>query len=97
MIVIKPLSAVKIGNAISRLTVGQPVPEIVIEFWKKNKMFDTLRDSGFIGKDVNVKDTVKMETESKQENKSQNNNNNNQEQDKNKKVKDESLFSNEKR
>lgn len=48
MIVNKPISAVKVGNTRSRLTVGKKVPQEVIDFWKKNKQFEELKNGGFI-------------------------------------------------
>lgn len=48
MIVNKPIS-VKIGNLTSRLTVGKPVPQDVLNFWIKTKQLDDLKKAGAIG------------------------------------------------
>lgn len=42
MIVNKPIS-VKIGNMVSRLTVGKQVPAEVLEFWEKTGQLDDLK------------------------------------------------------
>ena len=49
MIVNKPIGSVKIGNLVSRLTVGKPVPKNVLDYWKETKQFEDLKKSGVIG------------------------------------------------
>lgn len=48
MIVKKPIGSVKIGNTISRLTVGKPVPQNVLDYWKETEQIDALMKSGAI-------------------------------------------------
>lgn len=48
MIVKKTIGAVKVGNLVSRLTVGKEVPKDVLDFWKKTKQFDELLKNGSI-------------------------------------------------
>lgn len=48
MIVMKPIGAVKIGNLVSRLTVGKPVPKNVLDYWKKTKQIEELKKAGII-------------------------------------------------
>jgi len=72
MIVNKPIGSVKIGNTISRLTVGQQVPQNVIEFWKAQKIYQTMIDNGSIsesGKESKKPD-IKIEKKSESKNES---------------------------
>lgn len=48
MIVKKPIGAVKVGNSISRLTIGNEVPAVVLEFWKSTGQLEELKKGGFI-------------------------------------------------
>ena len=48
MIVKKPIGAVKVGNTISRLTIGNEVPAVVLEFWKSTGQLEELKKGGFI-------------------------------------------------
>ncbi len=48
MIVKKPIGAVKVGNSISRLTIGNEVPSVVLEFWKSTGQLEELKKGGFI-------------------------------------------------
>lgn len=51
MIVNKPIGAIKINGIISRLSVGKPVPENVLEYWEKTDQLKDLKKAGIIGKD----------------------------------------------
>ena len=48
MIVNKPIGSIKVGNTISRLTIGKDVPKSVIDYWKKTKQYDELIKNGSI-------------------------------------------------
>jgi hypothetical protein len=48
MKVLTPCS-VKIGKEVHRLTVGNDVPKIVLEFWKKSGSLEGLKKDGTIG------------------------------------------------
>ena len=66
MIVAKPIGSVKIGRQSHRLTVGRPVPIIVLEFWKSTKQFDPLVKAGAI---VEKSDFEKAKAEKEKANK----------------------------
>ena len=66
MIVKKPIGAVKIGNTISRLTVGNPVPENVLNFWKDSGQINDLIKVGAIS-DENIKAEKKDKGKSKKQ------------------------------
>jgi hypothetical protein len=48
MIVKKPIGSVKINGLVNRLTVGRPVPKIVLDYWKETKQLKKLLESGII-------------------------------------------------
>jgi len=54
MIVKKPIGAVKVGNSISRLTIGNEVPAVVLEYWKNTGQLEELKKGGFISEVVSV-------------------------------------------
>ena len=58
MIVKKSIGAVKINNISNKLTVGKPVPENVLRYWKETKQLKTLLENGTI-EDENKKEKVK--------------------------------------
>lgn len=71
MIVNKPIGAVKIGNQVERLTVGQPAPARVLAHWKNTKcgekgkeitVFEALKKAGVLV-EPEKKDVVKPEPE----------------------------------
>lgn len=72
MIVNKPIGAVRIGNTISRLTVGKPVPKNIIEFWKSNGTYQKMIDNGSIsdsGKTEKFEKKPEVKPEKKSESK----------------------------
>ncbi len=67
MIVKKPIGTVKIGNLVSRLTVGKKVPQNVLDYWKKTNQIEDLKKAGVIsdagsGKENKIKDVKKNES-----------------------------------
>ena len=65
MIVKKPIGAVKIGNMVERLTVGRPVPDRVLSYWKSSKQYDALIKAGAIGEAEKKEPVEKSTQESK--------------------------------
>lgn len=63
MIVNKPIGAVKIGNQISRLTIGKPVPAVVLEYWKSTGQIEELKKSGVISEVTILNKPVYVEKE----------------------------------
>ncbi len=59
MIVVNPISSVKVGNTISRLTIGQRVPKIVLNFWKESGQIDDLIKNGSIKEEKEKKEEKK--------------------------------------
>ena len=53
MIVKKPIGAVKVGNSISRLTIGNEVPAVVLEYWKSTGQLEELKKGGSISDSIN--------------------------------------------
>ncbi len=67
MIVNKPIGSVKIGNLVSRLTVGKKVPQNVLDYWKKTNQLEDLKKAGVIsdagtGQENKIKDVKKNES-----------------------------------
>lgn len=58
MIVLKPIGAVKVGNSVSRLTVGKKVPADVLGFWEKSGQLEGLKKGGAIGEKLPEKKEV---------------------------------------
>ncbi len=48
MIVNKPIGAVKINGQSHKLTIGKPVPKIVLDYWKETKQLKKLQEIGAI-------------------------------------------------
>jgi len=67
MIVKKPIGAIKVGGLVSRLTVGKPVPKIIIDFWKKTKQLEELKKIGAIGEADEKEEKSKKVKEEKNE------------------------------
>ncbi len=67
MIVKNPIGSVKIGNLVSRLTVGKKVPQNVLDYWKKTNQLEDLKKAGIIsdagtGQENKIKDVKKNES-----------------------------------
>jgi hypothetical protein len=63
MIVNKPIGAVKIGNKISRLTIGKEVPAVVLEYWKSTGQIEELKKFGAISEVTILNKPVYVEKE----------------------------------
>lgn len=57
MIVKKPIGAIKINGIISRLTVGQLVPQNVLDYWTEKGQIKDLKKAGIISKDGSAGDS----------------------------------------
>jgi hypothetical protein len=66
MIVKKPIGAIKVNGLVNRLSVGRPVPKIVLNYWKETKQLKKLLESGIIEDEKKVEkvknDTVRSDT-----------------------------------
>jgi hypothetical protein len=54
MIVNKPIGAIKINGLANRLTVGQPVPENVLKYWKETKQLKRLLELEIVKEEKKV-------------------------------------------
>lgn len=69
MIVNKPIGSVKINGIISRLSVGQPVPQNILDYWKKTKQLAGLKKAGIISDGSEGKDSDNIEGKDSEEDK----------------------------
>lgn len=61
MIVNKPIGAIKINGIISRLSVGKPVPENILDYWKKNNQLEDLKAAEIIIEDGSAGKSTKKD------------------------------------
>lgn len=63
MIVKKPIGPIKIEGTITRLSIGKPVPESILKYWKKTKQLDELiKNKVIIDKEEKIKPETKNES-----------------------------------
>lgn len=67
MIVKQPIGSVKVGNLVSRLTVGKPVPKVVLDFWKKTGQLEELKKAGAISESARSEEQKKEKPVEKKE------------------------------
>ena len=61
MIVNKPIGAIKINRQSHKLTIGQKVPKVILDYWKSTKQLKALLDAGIIeDENKKVNDTKKQ-------------------------------------
>lgn len=63
MIVNKPIGAIKINRQSHKLTIGQKVPKIVLDYWKETKQLKVLLEAGIIEDEKKKIDDTKKSIE----------------------------------